>query len=606
MTRTGSLLSAVLMATASLVAVTAFTATAAAADDITVSAFVDRTSVSVNQAVRLTVQVEGAMQSLPAPKLPPLEDAWNVQSGGTSSNMSWVNGRMSVSKSWTYNLLPKRTGALAIGAAEIEFEGSVYATEPITIDVVEGGAPAAGAASPGVIEERPSTGIDPEGRDIFIATSVDRKTAHVGEQITLSFKFYRRVSLFDQPRYEAPDLTGFWAESLGEVPEYYESVGGIRYRVIEIRTALFGAAAGPATIGPALLTYRKERPGFTFFSTGGQPVTLQTRPIDVEILPLPSEGRPDDFDGTVGRYRVTTSLDSRTVSELEPVTLTLKIEGTGNVRTVPEPTLPDLPDFKIYESGSSTQTTKNGSVGGVKRYEYVLVPQSSGRKTIPEFGLSFFDPAAGSYGRSDSRPITLDVTPGTGDGGDVELPVRAAISRLGRDVRYIREPAGSLRPAKRPLHTRPSFLMLQLVPLAAFAGAVAYRRRRDRFAGNEGLARHVRAPAAARKELREARTLAASGDAEGTCSSIARALTDLIGDRWNVQARGMTLTEIEGVIRTDGAEEELVTRVGELLRACDLGRFAAGEGSVEAERLIGEADACLRALERVSARRRRR
>jgi hypothetical protein len=598
LTRTGSLLIAALLASLALVAV-------ATADDITVAAFVDRTTVSVDQAVRLTIQVEGTMQSLPAPSLPPLDDSWNVRTGGTSSNMSWVNGHMSSSKSWTYNLLPRRTGTLTIGAAEVEFDGSVYTTDPISIEVTQGVAATGGSAA-GSVDERVYSGADPEGRDVFIATTVDKKSAYVGEQIALSFKFYRRVSLYDQPRYEAPDLTGFWVESLGEIPEYYETAGGIRYRVIEIRTALFGTSAGPATIGPASLTYRKERGGFTFFTSGGQPVTLQTRPIDIDVKPLPTEGRPTDFDGAVGKYRVRTSLDLSSVGELAPVTLTLRIEGTGNMRTVPEPTLPELPDFKMYESGSSTETTKNGAVGGVKRYEYVLVPQSSGRKTLPGMGLSYFDPAAGAYGRSDAEPLTLEVTPGTGEATDVDLPVRAAIARLGRDIRYIREPSGTLERAGRPLHSRASFLFLQLVPVAALVGAVAYRRRRDRFAGNRGLARHVMAPAAARKELKEARALSAAGDSAGTCSAVARAVTDFIGNRWNVQARGMTLAEIESVLSDGGADAPLIRRIVGLLRDCDLGRFAAGEGVVEGERLLSEADECLRALERISARRRRR
>ncbi len=594
MIRTGSLVLAV--------AFTAFFAlTAGAADDISVSAHVDRTAVSVNQAVMFTVQVEGTMQNLPAPDVSRIGSDWNVHPSGTSSNMSWVNGRVSVSKSWNYSLVPRKTGTLTVGSVEVEFEGTVYRTDPITIDVVEGAAP-----QPGAIEERESSGVDPAGRDIFITTSVDKNSAYVGEQITLSFKFYRRVSLFEQPRYGAPDLTGFWVEDMGDVPEYYETANGIRYRVIEIRTALFGTAAGKATIGPASLTYQKEREGFSLFSIGGQPVTLTTKPIEVDIEPLPAEGRPADFGGAVGSYRMTASLDTRSVPELEPVTLTLKIEGRGNVRTVPEPELPDLPDFKTYESRSSTETTNDASIGGVKRYEYVLVPQSSGTRTIPSMSLTYFDPADGSYKTAATAPIELTVTQGTGEHSNEELPVRAAISRLGRDIRYIHEPEGSLTRVERPLHARASFLLLQLLPAVVLIGAVAYRRRRDRLAGDVGLARHVRAPTMARKELHEARALAERGDSAGVCTAVARALTDFIGNRWNVQARGMTTAEMESVLRGGGADDGLVERVRSILSACDLGRFAAFEDGVESERLLAEADECLRSLERLSARRRRR
>lgn len=594
MTRTGRHI--VILVAAVVVAVAAVTA----AGQVTVSAFVDRTTVPVDQPVTLTIQVEGTMRSVPEPSLPPLDDAWSVRASGTSSNMSWVNGQVSISKSWNYTLLPRRTGTLEIGATEVEFDGSVYRTDPIAVEVVEG------TGAPRDVEERPSSGVDAGGRDVFIVTSVDKERAYQGEQITLSFKFYRRVSLWDQPQYGAPELSGFWVEQLDERGEYYENVEGIRYRVVEIQTALFGTAPGTKTIGPATLTYRADRPGFTFFSTGARPVTLRTEPIDVEILPLPADGRPDDFGGAVGRYSIKASLESRRIPELEPVTLTVTISGTGNVRTVPEPELPDLPDLKVYESGSSTDTSaKSGAVSGAKRYEYVLVPQSSGAKTIPGFALSYFDPSKGAYQRSVTGEIALDVTPGTADAGRAELPVRAAISRLGRDVRYIRQPDGVLRRAPRPVHARPSFLLLQLVPIVTLAAVVVVKRRRDRFAVDSGLARHVRAPAEARRALRAARASIAGGESAAACSAIARAVTDFIGNRWNVQASGMTMAEIDSTLARAGADQDLRAGVRDVLSACDFGRFAATEGSVESERLLAEAETCLRSLERLSARRRR-
>ena len=244
-------------------------------------------------------------------------------------------------------------------------------------------------------------------------------------------------------------------------------------------------------------------------------------------------------------------------------------------------------------------------MGGVKRYEYVLVPQSSGTKTIPGVSVSFFDPSEGAYHRSATNDITLEVTSGTTDAAQAELPVRAAISRLGRDIRYIREPEGLLRPAASPIHTRMSFLLLQAVPLVALAGVIAVKRRRDRFAADAGLARHVRAPSEAKKTLSAARAQLAQGESTAACSAVAKAVTDFIGNRWNVQAGGMTIREIEATLERAGGDPGFTARVRDLLSACDFGRFAASEGSVEGEKLLEEAEACLRALEKLSARRRR-
>jgi len=574
----------------------------ARADDLTVRARVDRTIASLNDQVTLTIEVQGTMRQVGAPKLPPLDADFSVYSAGSSTNMSWGSGAMSSSRTWTYRLIPKRAGSFTIGSAEVEFGGDVYSTEPIEIEIVEGKAP----RTPSRREERPSSGVESAGHDVFITTSVDRKRAYVGEQVTLSFKFYRAVELWEQPRYQAPELTGFWVVDIPDHEEYYEAVDGIRYVVIEIKTALFGTSAGTAAVGPASLSYRERSAPVTFFSRGGPVRTLSTEPIEIEVVQLPSEGRPGEFGGAVGDYNFAVTLESETIDQWKPVTLKMSVAGNGNVRTIPDPELPDLPEFRIYESGTSTDTsTNNGVVSGRKTYEYVLVPQTAGPKNIPSISLSFFDPGRETYRTVASPDLSLGVLPAEESDAGPELPARAAIARLGRDIRYIHEPA-TIRAAGAPVHARPAYLLLQLIPLAALAAAVGVRRRRDRFAGEEGLERFVRAPARARRELAAARKGLAAGDAGAVCSSVSRAVVDFIGDRLKVGARGMTLPELAGLLRSVGADESTIERVKSLLSHCDLGRFAGDSGTVESEGLLREAEECLRELERLSAKRRRR
>jgi hypothetical protein len=428
----------------------------------------------------------------------------------------------------------------------------------------------------------------------------------VGEQVTLSFKFYRTVELWEQPRYEAPEHTGFWVVDIPDHEEYYEVVDGIRYAVIEIKTGLFGTSVGAATVGPASLSYRGRAAPVTFFSRAGPVRTLSTDPIEIEVVRLPSEGRPADFGGAVGDYKFTAALDSEMIDQWKPVTLKISVVGNGNVRTIPDPALPDLPEFRIYESGTSTDTsTRNGVVSGRKTYEYVLVPQTAGPKTIPSIAVSFFDPRRETYRTVASPDLSLSVLPAEESDAGMDLPARAAIARLGRDIRYIHEPA-VIRAVRPPVHQRVSFLLLQLIPLAALAGAVGIRRRRDRFAGEEGLERFVRAPARARRELAAARKGVDAGDAGAVCSSVSRAVVDFIGDRLRAGARGMTLPELAGLLRSAGADESTIERVKNLLSRCDLGRFAGDSETVESESLLREAEECLRELERLSVKRRKR
>jgi len=232
----------------------------------------------------------------------------------------------------------------------------------------------------------------------------------------------------------------------------------------------------------------------------------------------------------------------------------------------------------------------------------VLVPQSSGRKTIPAIRLPHFVPGPGEYRVADSGELSLDVGEAV-PGAEEAAPPSAGISRLGTDIRYIREPRGTLAVAPDPVYARPWFLVLQLVPLVGLAVSWAWKRRRDTLAADHGLAKYVRASSRARKALREAR--AAGSDRAAVCSSVSRAVTDFIGDRLGVAARGMTLPEIEAELRAAGADDALVDRVRALLANCDLGRFAGGADTVDGATLLGEAEACLTAVGKLSRKRRR-
>jgi hypothetical protein len=576
----------------------ALVAVAAPAADVEVGATVDRSVVSVNDPIVLTITVMGTMRQVPAPKLPDLSEHFVVQNAGTSSNFSMVNGEVTSAKSWNYMLLPRAAGKFTIGAAEVEFGGSVYRTEPVTVEVVAGSAP----ASQGKQEERQSSGVQSGGREVFIATTVDRRRAFVDEQVTLSFKLYRRINLWEQPRYTPPELSGFWSMDLPPQQEFYENVNGVRYQVTEIRTALFPTASGKATIGPATLTY-SEGGGFGFFSSPGRPRQLTTDPITIEVLPLPQAGKPDDFGGAVGSYRLSASIEPATVPALQPATLRLTVSGTGNLRKLPPPRLPDLPDFKVYDSRTSSDATHEGGVvGGSKTYEFVLVPQTAGAKTVPAIRLPYFVPGAGEYRVAQAGPLTLEVTQAV-PGAEEAQPPAAGISRLATDIRYIREPRGRLAVAGGPVYARPWFVLLQLVPLVTLAGTWTGKRRRDRLAQDQGLARFVGAKSRARKGLRQARSGAA--DNAAACSAVARVVTDFVGDRLGVAARGMTLPDLEAALRRAGADDELVARVRALLERCDLGRFA-GSAAQADDDLLDEAETCLRGVERLRARRARR
>ena len=69
---------------------------------------------------------------------PPSFEGFRIMGGPNQSiSNSYVNGKRSFSKTFTYFLTPMRKGRLLIKQATVEIEGETYKTTPIQVEVTE-------------------------------------------------------------------------------------------------------------------------------------------------------------------------------------------------------------------------------------------------------------------------------------------------------------------------------------------------------------------------------------------------------------------------------------------------------------------------------------
>ena len=197
-----------------------------------IQATINRTEAAVEDQLLLTLTVEGSRSA--DPTLPDLSD-FDVHPRGQSTQMSFVNGRVTSSVSYNYVLIPRRAGRITIGVATVELDGQVYSSEPIEIRIV-------GA------EEKPE-----QTRDLFLSAKVSTTRPFVGQEVLYIWRFYRRVRIGDA-RLEPQDFEGFLVEDLGEVREYQATVNGVQYLVSEIRKALFPQEVGSLMVPSSRLT----------------------------------------------------------------------------------------------------------------------------------------------------------------------------------------------------------------------------------------------------------------------------------------------------------------------------------------------------------------
>jgi Flp pilus assembly protein TadD len=328
--------------------------------------------------------------------------------------------------------------------------------------------------------------------------------------------------------------------------------------------------------------------------------------VDVEVLPLPASGRPADFDGAVAEnLKISARLDRTQVPEGEPITMTVTLSGSGNVRTFSKPRLPELPQFKVYDADSKTEVRNLDRVLGTRTYEIVLVPRGPGEFTIPPVRLSYFDTYGDAYKTLETDPFEVVSTPVavTAQGNGLDLPAdQQEIEVVGTDIAHIRTDV-PVSDDLKPLYARGFFLFFVPLPLFALGLAVVVQRRREHLAANVALARSSRARKVAHKRLSQAEKLMAAARHQEFYAEAQRALLQYVGDKLNVAAVGLTHDVLRQKLADTGASHEAGEELVRLLEHCDAARFAPGSFTQESMRsTIGDVEAIVAKLEEAWSR----
>jgi len=580
--------------------------------EVTVDATVTPTVISLGNDATLTFRVKGTRKASP-PTLPDMPDFY-VYDAGTSQNFSFINGRMSATIDFRFTLTPQKEGTFTVPAIEYEHSGKVFTTTPISIEVT---AATSAIPSPGAPPAGQGTSSDGETESLFIRATLERDTVYVNQQVTWTLGYYTdgRIALLRSPNYAPPSAEGFWVEDLPPQHKYYTAIEGRQYLVNEIKRGYFPISPGIYTIGQArvdVVLDDGQRRGLLddFFSRRsgfGKQHTLLTDERTVTVLPLPLRGKPSGFSGVVASdLKISIAAEKQVAQVGEPINVSLEISGTGNIKTVVPPALPESEHYKIYESGSSSDTfKKNYVVTGRKKYDYVIIPQEEGKWSLPVVELSYFDPIEKQYRVARSMAVPLDIQPGAKEDGRTVIYAGGGddFEVINRDIRFIHSVPATIAFGSVHWYRSPVFLGLQFVPMLAVVLALFAERRRRRFADDIVFARASRALREADRKMESARKCFEARDNEGGFAILTSALHGYFADKMNVSAAGLTSAGI-GVFLTDtGVADEEKAGLEAVLSACDQARYAAGsvshDGAVET---VARARALLSAVEKVERR----
>ncbi len=429
------------------------------AQELKITASVSSDKISVSEQLTLTISVEGQTGRSPGLTLPALPD-FDVYSSGTSQNVSIINGRISSVFENNYVLVPKREGQLLIPSFEINYKNKKYTTTPISIEVTA--APREVAA--------PAQKLKAES--FRIEQAFDKNTCYTGEPVYYTFSFFADRGLSRNPGLTLPDFGGVLKEDLPPPRHYNTSVAGKNYFVTEVKLVIFPVKSGAYGFSPAALEIADAFfPGAfnddffaDFFGRRSRRKILKTETLSLQVKNLPAAGRPENYKGDIGSFKITAETDKKNAKVGEAVNLVVEIKGEGNISSITCPVFPEFVNFRHYEVISSQNVEKEDyKITGSKKFQTVLVPRVSGTLKIPGIEYSFFDPVKKKYEKVKTKEISIEVAPSSSTPAAKQYPMK--LKEVSRDIRHI---AGVSGLKKGQGIISDFFWLCQAVPLGVF------------------------------------------------------------------------------------------------------------------------------------------
>ena len=532
---------------------------------------------------------------------------WGPQQG-RSTSVQIINGKTTRSSQFTYTyiLMPKKTGKFTIPAATARLKGGKQITSgTATVEVVaNSGSSSSGRGNQGGVQSSAPSSVGAIGDDdLFMRFTFSRKSAVVGEPIEATLKLYQRVNIagFEDARF--PAFNGFWSQEV-EAPTNIEFQrenvdGNIYYSAVLRKYVLIPQQAGSITIDPAelvcVVNVRVAPTGgasiFDSFFENQRTIRkrVMTDPYTINVSPLPA-GAPATFGGGVGKFSISASLSKDSLMTHEAASLVITVKGKGNISLLEAPEVSFPPDMEVYDTKVSERTDKGtGGTSGSKIYEYPFIPRSHGDFEIPAIRYSYYDINAGRYVTLSTQPVRYHVDKGKDDpatqpGTAVQGVNRSGVKSLNEDIRFITTKMPSMSSKGRFFVFSTGYWMLLAgLALLAFILWLAFRKMAARRADVAGT-RTRKASKMAVRRLRQAGEFLKQNLYTAFYEELHKALVGYISDKLNIAVADFSKDTVAQQLAENGISEDLAGEFVGLIDACEFARYSpdAGHDAMEA------------------------
>ena len=530
---------------------------------------VSKNTLGVNERLRIDfiMNVDGDNFDQPA------FEGFKIVAGPSQQiSQSWVNGRSSFQKIYSYILQPDKKGTVTIKQAAIEYNGQIYKTAPIKIVVTNA-----------VAQERdPNDRPQGSGNEMLnLVAEISKTSPYLNEPITVVYKLYfNNINVTGFKELAKPKYNDFWNQNI-DIKQLAVEEGSYQgqrcYFVVLKKTILYPQKSGRLTIEPLSLdigvqlpTNRRDMFGQMIITDDNKVVSAGAKTINVR--PLPESNKPVDFSGAVGKFDFTVTPSKTTLKNGESLDLIVTASGTGNMKlfTLPKPVVPNA--LEMYDPVHDEKvTTSLAGMSGKISDKYTIIPQYKGKYAIKPMQFSYFDLNSGSYKTITSQEIMVDVLD-----GPVQAETNATVSKnvisKTEQFKYIKPKTTLVSIAKNDFLGSNLYYTLLFLPFVIIPIIILAKKKKEAIDGDITGNRIRMNNKLAKKYLSQAKKQI--NNKEAFYIALEKAMHNFLKAKLHIETSEMSKDNIQELLLSRNANPEQVKSFIDLTENCEFARYA--------------------------------
>jgi hypothetical protein len=532
---------------------------------------VSKTTLGLNERLRVDFAMNIDGDNFNEPSF----DGFNVIAGPSQQvSQSWINGRSSFEKIYSYYLVPNQKGNLTIKSATIEYNGQVFKTNPVKITVTN------------AIQQPkdPSDASISADDNLHLIAEVSKTNPYVNEPITVVYKLYfsNNIGIGNFREFGKPKYNDFWSQNI-EIKQLALEEGtfkGERYRYIVLKkVVLYPQKSGKLSIEPLALDIDVQLPSNRRDVFGRQLITEESKRVSagaktITVKALPEAGKPDNFSGAVGTFDFKVAPSKNNLKNGESLDLVVSVVGKGNMKlfSLPKPIVPNALEMYDPVHNEDVSTSLAGMSGKISD-SYTIIPQYRGNYPIKPIQFSYFDPASGKYKTISSPQIIVNMlegpTPvdsvGTGAAGKNKIVASEQFKSI--KIKTDLQPT-----ATNDFLGSRLFYILLLLPFLLVPIIILVRVKKEAMDGDIVGNRIRRNNRLAKKYLSQAKKQ--FNNKELFYIALEKAMHNFLKAKLNIETSEMSKANIKEILLSKEANVEVVNDFIALTENCEIARYA--------------------------------